>query len=302
MRPTPAVPVVSAALAALEPAELERLRRLEAHVASDRHGGRRSGRRTPDPRYDHRITTLRARVAAKVVELAGERHAPSGAASCSGCSRPIGPRARWVCCPNPGDVLWKAVMGWPARTSGWSRGCGRRWSRRRRGRRSPGRRCSGGCGHCAAAHGATVPVPSDRALYRLAAELDRGHHVSGRRRPGAPPPTGRTGRSPPGRLRPGEQVQIDTNTIDILCRYADGVTRRAELTIAVDVATRSILTGSDRADHEGGRRGRRAGPDAGAATVATGVAGVAAVRPLALAVRPAGEHRRPVRAGRSRGR
>ena len=46
-----------------------------------------------------------------------------------------------------------------------------------------------------------------------------------------------------GVLRPGEQVQIDTNTIDILCRYADGVTRRAELTIAVDVATRSILTG-----------------------------------------------------------
>jgi hypothetical protein len=38
-------------------------------------------------------------------------------------------------------------------------------------------------------------------------------------------------------------VQIDTNTIDIPCPYADSVTRRAELTIAVDVATRSILTG-----------------------------------------------------------
>ncbi|HEY7813169.1 MAG TPA: hypothetical protein VIC62_08030, partial [Nakamurella sp.] len=61
--------------------------------------------------------------------------------------------------------------------------------------------------------------------------------------------TRRTNDNRPGRpftspvlLRPGEQVQIDTNTIDILCRYADGVTRRAELTIAVDVATRSILT------------------------------------------------------------
>jgi transposase InsO family protein len=93
-------------------------------------------------------------------------------------------------------------------------------------------------------HGPDVPIPNERDLYRLAAQMDRGLHTFGaattRRttanRPGRPFTSGVT-------LRPGEQVQIDTNTIDILCRYADGVTRRAELTVAVDVATRSILTG-----------------------------------------------------------
>ena len=42
-------------------------------------------------------------------------------------------------------------------------------------------------------------------------------------------------------LRPGEDVPIDTNTLDIMCRYADGIIRRAELTMAIDVTTRSIL-------------------------------------------------------------
>jgi hypothetical protein len=44
-------------------------------------------------------------------------------------------------------------------------------------------------------------------------------------------------------LRPGEDIPIDTNKLDIMCRYADGVIRRAELTIAVDAATRTILAG-----------------------------------------------------------
>lgn len=92
--------------------------------------------------------------------------------------------------------------------------------------------------------GQGLRVPSDRKLYRLAGLLDRGRHTFGAAT------TRRTNDNRPVRpfvssvtLRPGEQVQIDTNTIDILCRYGDGVTRRAELTIAVDVATRSILTG-----------------------------------------------------------
>lgn len=95
-----------------------------------------------------------------------------------------------------------------------------------------------------AEHGDALRIPSDRELYRLAALLDRGRHTFGAAT------TRRTHDNRPDRpftspvlLRPGEQVQIDTNTIDILCRYADGVTRRAELTIAVDMATRSILTG-----------------------------------------------------------
>ena len=93
-------------------------------------------------------------------------------------------------------------------------------------------------------HGSDVPIPNERDLYRLAARMDRGLHTFGaartRRRtanrPDRPFTSGVT-------LRPGGRCRSTTNTIDILCRYADGVTRRAELTIAVDVATRSILTG-----------------------------------------------------------
>jgi hypothetical protein len=89
-----------------------------------------------------------------------------------------------------------------------------------------------------------VPVPSRRTLYRLMVYLDRG------RRNFVSEASRRTSVNRPDRpftpvtaLRPGEDVPIDTNKLDIMCRYADGVIRRAELTIAVDVATRSILAG-----------------------------------------------------------
>ncbi len=36
---------------------------------------------------------------------------------------------------------------------------------------------------------------------------------------------------------------IDTNKLDIMCRYADGVVRRAELTATIAVATRTIAAG-----------------------------------------------------------
>lgn len=96
----------------------------------------------------------------------------------------------------------------------------------------------------AMAHGEQLHVPADRELYRLAALLDQGRHIFGAAT------TRRTNDNRPERpftssvtLRPGEQVQIDTNTIDIMCRYGDGIARRAELTITVDVATRTILAG-----------------------------------------------------------
>jgi hypothetical protein len=89
-----------------------------------------------------------------------------------------------------------------------------------------------------------VPLPSRRTLYRLLDDMDRGRRnfasESSRRvsinRPKRP-------FTPVTALRPGEDVPIDTNTLDIMCRYADGVIRRAELTMAIDVATRSILAG-----------------------------------------------------------
>ncbi|WP_158588132.1 hypothetical protein [Actinomadura logoneensis] len=40
--------------------------------------------------------------------------------------------------------------------------------------------------------------------------------------------------------QPGEQVQIDSTPLDVMVVLDDGLTARAELTIAVDVATRTI--------------------------------------------------------------
>ena len=89
-----------------------------------------------------------------------------------------------------------------------------------------------------------VPMPSRATFYRLMNHMDRGRRnfvsEASRRvsvnRPDRP-------FTPVTALRPGEDVPIDTNKLDIMCRYADGVVRRAELTMAVDVATRSILGG-----------------------------------------------------------
>lgn len=89
-----------------------------------------------------------------------------------------------------------------------------------------------------------VPMPSRATFYRLMNHMDRGRRnfvsAASRRtsvnRPDRP-------FTPVTALRPGEDVPIDTNKLDIMCRYADGVIRRAELTMAVDVTTRSILAG-----------------------------------------------------------
>jgi Mu transposase, C-terminal len=89
-----------------------------------------------------------------------------------------------------------------------------------------------------------VPMPSRRTFYRLTSYMDRGRRnfvsEASRRvsvnRPDRP-------FTPVIAVRPGEDVPIDTNKLDIMCRYADGVIRRAELTMAVDAATRSILAG-----------------------------------------------------------
>jgi len=95
------------------------------------------------------------------------------------------------------------------------------------------------------AHGpGKVPTPSRATFYRLMSHMDRGRRnfvsEASRRvsvnRPDRP-------FTPVTVLRPGEDVPIDTNKLDIMCRYADGVIRRAELTMAIDAATRSILAG-----------------------------------------------------------
>jgi hypothetical protein len=85
-----------------------------------------------------------------------------------------------------------------------------------------------------------VPLPCRSTMYRILPALAEGKHTFGsaasRRsqalRPSAP-------YTPSSAARPGETVQIDTTPLDVLVILDDGVTGRAELTIAVDVAARS---------------------------------------------------------------
>ncbi|MEU3962797.1 transposase [Streptomyces buecherae] len=84
-----------------------------------------------------------------------------------------------------------------------------------------------------------VEMPSRSTFYRLVGVL--ADPVD---RPGRPARTATAparGSSAPVVLRPGEQVQIDTTRLDIMAALEDGSLGRPELTIAVDVATRSIL-------------------------------------------------------------
>jgi hypothetical protein len=91
-------------------------------------------------------------------------------------------------------------------------------------------------------HGAgVVPVPGKTAFYALIDRLAVGKHTFGSaatRRQLANRPAGAF--TATAATRPGQQVQIDSNPIDALVLAADGVPVRADLTIAVDVATRTI--------------------------------------------------------------
>ncbi|MEV5787471.1 transposase [Streptomyces sp. NPDC052287] len=85
-----------------------------------------------------------------------------------------------------------------------------------------------------------VEMPSRSTFYRLVSVLADPTERPGRPARTATAPT-RASSSAPVVLRPGEQVQIDTTRLDIMAVLEDGTLGRPELTIAVDVATRSIL-------------------------------------------------------------
>ncbi|WP_250569689.1 hypothetical protein [Streptomyces sp. CJ_13] len=86
-----------------------------------------------------------------------------------------------------------------------------------------------------------VEIPSRATFYRLIKALDEGKHAFGaattRRSQGRRPQEPFT---PTMAVRPGEVVQIDTTPLDVLAVLDDGVTGRVELSIAVDVASRTI--------------------------------------------------------------
>jgi len=89
--------------------------------------------------------------------------------------------------------------------------------------------------------GEDIPLPSRATVYRVFAQMEDGRHTFGsaaRRRSNANrPPAPFTATAA---QRPGEVVQIDTTPLDVMAVLDDGVTGRPELTITVDVATRTI--------------------------------------------------------------
>ncbi|MFF5485731.1 Mu transposase C-terminal domain-containing protein [Streptomyces virginiae] len=93
-----------------------------------------------------------------------------------------------------------------------------------------------------ATHGeGVVPLPSKNTFYKLVDALSTGRHSFGSavtRRQTANRPQGPF--TPTFADRPGEQVQIDSTPLDVMVVLDSGLTVRADLTIAVDVATRTI--------------------------------------------------------------
>ncbi len=86
-----------------------------------------------------------------------------------------------------------------------------------------------------------VPLPGRTTFYKVIDAVATGRHTFGSavtRRQTANRPQGMF--TPTHAARPGEQVQIDSTPIDVLVLLDNGVPVRADLTIAVDVATRTI--------------------------------------------------------------
>jgi putative transposase len=84
-------------------------------------------------------------------------------------------------------------------------------------------------------------MPARTTFYRLIDALATGRHTFGSavtRRQTANRPQGMF--TPTHAARPGEQVQVDSTPIDVLVLLDNGVPVRADLTIAVDIATRTI--------------------------------------------------------------
>ena len=92
------------------------------------------------------------------------------------------------------------------------------------------------------AHGpGAVPIPGRTVFYELVDALSAGRHTFGSaatRRQAANRPARPF--TPTAAARPGEQVQVDSTPLDVMVLAEPGLTVRADLTIAVDVATRTI--------------------------------------------------------------
>ncbi|WP_307961637.1 hypothetical protein [Salinispora arenicola] len=89
-----------------------------------------------------------------------------------------------------------------------------------------------------------VPMPSRATCYRLLEALSAGKYTFGAAT------TRRQATNKPAQPyavttanRPGEQVQMDSTPLDVMAVMDDGVIGRAELVLAIDIATRTICAG-----------------------------------------------------------
>lgn len=85
-----------------------------------------------------------------------------------------------------------------------------------------------------------LTVPSKTTIYNALNNLQRSRHPFGNattRRTQSNRPDRTWGRQAP--MRPGELVEIDSTPLDLMVVFPDGSTGRADLTIALDIATRT---------------------------------------------------------------
>jgi len=86
-----------------------------------------------------------------------------------------------------------------------------------------------------------LPLPSRSTLYRALDNIEKSRHPFGNattRRTQANRPNRTWGRQAPS--RPGELTEVDSTPMDLLVIYPDGSTGRVDLTVMLDIATRTL--------------------------------------------------------------
>ncbi|WP_229813531.1 integrase catalytic domain-containing protein [Lentzea flava] len=224
-------------LETLPPDVVARARDWERHVL-EVETGLTPGATAPRSGFDPVATTVEQRDQAKAAELTAgaSRPAPARSSECGAATA------------APGSGAWsmRVTLGGP-RTAGSTNVRSRPPARRSpsKCRARPGR--SRGCAASSSSPSrpstgeGTVPLPSRRTFERLVDGLLAGLHTFGpatSRRTHANRPDGPF--TPTVATRPGELVQIDTTPLDVMAVLDDGVFGRVELTIALDIATRTI--------------------------------------------------------------
>ncbi len=238
---TPAPLPPAGALEVLPAGTLERARWWEQHIVEVLSGlpPQAGPGQAARAEYDPLATTLRRRELAKVAELEASGHRVSlstlqrlrlgyqreglRALVDGRATRRTSPAGRID--PRVADAARQAIGEETDRSTGTVRRLERRTRKILEG-----------------AHGPDAPpMPSQRTFYRLVRQLAAGKHTFGSartRRSLAKQPDGPFGTV--SAARPGEWMQIDSTPLDVRVVLDDGLVDRVELTLMIDLATRSI--------------------------------------------------------------